>query len=643
MQAVDRRRATDAMGSEEAGGRAAAGALPSGCLGRHARPGAAGFLLLSALLFVAGIATLMTVGLSRSMGEMLAANRGAAGYQAFHLAEAGIDEAIAELVLGGGDFLEAEDWVDQNESDDNERCDAGEACRKALSLDPGPGQFAEATVSVDDVSAVEPTITAEAATGSPDARIVRTVEVMLRRVALMEHAWLALGDVEFRSGQQMTLNGGSGKVHVQGNLTMEGGSGNNKDIILKARQITITGALRRTINDNRANEADTYIENTATGQRKEVPKPASPSDPPWESTANPADFYNNWLTPSPDFRGFLTERNTGARSLSGLPSPLTDIDAFVRFVRDQAHVTINDTSELPYLGCPGAFATKSFANASTLQMASVVEIDLSVFNGCLGSPTILYSKVPVRLVNGNDLQNDFTVASPQAVYIKGNFNTISQKATAVVSGNRVYSLSARFKDYEGFISPGASTLAEAIRTGFDANGDGNSDKPDYDKFVALYGNPAAQQTTLPVYAAWLPTYAEPTEQRVAVVSPLLATNDHGLTGIDHTIEDWGETLGYNNKAEPGNDGYWVKDKKVLLKQVGSFVNLPDPEPATLDPQQVAAGTPQDHRAMRWEEWEFVTHGPRREFVYDESLRTKAPAGLGAGTQVIQRFWKERLQ
>lgn len=69
-----------------------------------------GFLLLTSLFLVAGLLTLTTVGLTRSMTELSSASLFVAKTQAFHNADAGLDFVLWEYNGSGGNFLPAEGW-----------------------------------------------------------------------------------------------------------------------------------------------------------------------------------------------------------------------------------------------------------------------------------------------------------------------------------------------------------------------------------------------------------------------------------------------------------------------------------------------------------------------------------------------------
>lgn len=107
-----------------------------------------GLLLITSLLFVTCIATVMMIGLTRSMAELMASQAAVSAQQTFQLAEAGIDETLAEYSAGGGDgerrsFSASEGWSD---------CAAG--CRiKELDITGVPVR-----VRVNDIQASKPVV-----------------------------------------------------------------------------------------------------------------------------------------------------------------------------------------------------------------------------------------------------------------------------------------------------------------------------------------------------------------------------------------------------------------------------------------------------------------------------------------------------
>lgn len=129
-----------------------------------------GFLLITALLVVTGVTALISIGLTRSMTEILVTNRSLAVQQAVHTAEAGLDDAIAEYVSGGADavtnFSQAEGWTDRA----GNACNAGETCSVTFPLNTGT-----VTVTVNDIATSPATITSIGSSGG----VNQTVEMVV--------------------------------------------------------------------------------------------------------------------------------------------------------------------------------------------------------------------------------------------------------------------------------------------------------------------------------------------------------------------------------------------------------------------------------------------------------------------------------
>lgn len=107
-----------------------------------------GFVLLATLSVIVSSITLTAVGLTRSLQELTAAERSVGFQQALHLADAGADAALSELIRGGADgettFALAEGWADTQ----GQACASGTPCLRAVDLPTG-----SAAVSVSDIDA----------------------------------------------------------------------------------------------------------------------------------------------------------------------------------------------------------------------------------------------------------------------------------------------------------------------------------------------------------------------------------------------------------------------------------------------------------------------------------------------------------
>lgn len=131
----------------------------------HAKRGA---LYVMALYVTSLIALSIMVNMTQVVTQIRSAERYVDQLQSFHVAEAGLDAALAEFTSGGSDFLQAEGWADA----DQEQCAAGTPCLLTLQL---MGTTATATVTVNDMSSTEPVITSQGTTGG----VAQNVEVVL--------------------------------------------------------------------------------------------------------------------------------------------------------------------------------------------------------------------------------------------------------------------------------------------------------------------------------------------------------------------------------------------------------------------------------------------------------------------------------
>ena len=147
---------------------------------RHSQRTARGALYITALFMTSIVAMAVLVNLTRSLTQVRAAELFVDNTQAFHTAEAGIDEAILELSSGGTDlsvnFSQAEGWADAGSG----QCATGETCSRTVQL-----MGSSATVTVNDIAASEPVITATGSLGQGR----QTVEVVVSLPTLRPFQW----------------------------------------------------------------------------------------------------------------------------------------------------------------------------------------------------------------------------------------------------------------------------------------------------------------------------------------------------------------------------------------------------------------------------------------------------------------------
>jgi len=113
-----------------------------------------------------------------------------------------------------------------------------------------------------------------------------------------------------------------------------------------------------------------------------------------------------------------------------------------------------------------AITQKTFYNAALEREVTVQEIDLAQLRttGNWPSNGLIYSEVPVRIVNGDELEDDLTIVANHSVYTQGDFNRLHPRAAAILSSGRVWHLSAAWSDDESATRAPASERPAAAGT-----------------------------------------------------------------------------------------------------------------------------------------------------------------------------------
>ena len=127
-----------------------------------------GFMFLFCVIFIAGLVALCTAGLTQTFIEAQAATTNIGAYQTVHLAEGGIDDALAELSTSA-DFTVAEGWANVTGRAD---CTAGTCFERTVQLLPGT----QLTVTVVDALGSAPAITSTGTAGQARQALAVTVQ-----------------------------------------------------------------------------------------------------------------------------------------------------------------------------------------------------------------------------------------------------------------------------------------------------------------------------------------------------------------------------------------------------------------------------------------------------------------------------------
>lgn len=197
------------------------------------------------------------------------------------------------------------------------------------------------------------------------------------------------------------------------------------------------------------------------------------------------------------------------------------------FYSSKASVTINSATSAPYI------QDVSFYNEAEERLVQAKEIDLQgmAVAGAWPSNGLVYSDVPVRLVNGHNLSDDLSVASSTTIYVKGDFNkqfptaaaksagVPQHRAVSLMTNDRIYRLTSDFDDKSG---PDYPTLLEL------ATGIGLPEASDPPLF------PGDDDNTLEVNAAMIDG-APTNDVRAWVDDPDNATYYIPSTGINNAV------------------------------------------------------------------------------------------------------------
>lgn len=144
-----------------------------------------------------------------------------------------------------------------------------------------------------------------------------------------------------------------------------------------------------------------------------------------------------------------------------------------------------------------AVTEKTFYNQSLDMDVTVQELDVQklIDSGNWPANGLIYSEVPVRLVNAEQLQDDLTIVAAHSIYTVGSFNSVNKRAAAVVSAGRIWHLSDAWSDDPAYThapkssrqaSNGTTVINAALVDGIpvvheanfaDLDGDGDPDDP----------------------------------------------------------------------------------------------------------------------------------------------------------------------
>jgi hypothetical protein len=128
------------------------------------------------------------------------------------------------------------------------------------------------------------------------------------------------------------------------------------------------------------------------------------------------------------------------------PGGFYDVNAAIR-VR-AGDVQVDNSGNDISVAVGSAIREVTFWNPSIEEYVTVQEIDLAELDqiGLFPANGLLYSEVPLRLTNSNQLASDLTVVANHSIYTKGDYNAQNKRAAAIMSTGRIWHLSDAWQD-----------------------------------------------------------------------------------------------------------------------------------------------------------------------------------------------------
>lgn len=269
-------------------------------------------------------------------------------------------------------------------------------------------------------------------------------------------------DLEIFPGPAMTL---SGRIHTNRDFYI----GSNATLTLDTNSVKAAGNMYRQRKDNGTIPAGTLT----------VKKYGTATYPAWSGT-NDSDTNPNFMNDATTIWGGTVK--SGAHGVTDVASPDVPSVTPGGYYDTNAGLKIVDTTA--YVGGvavalpAGTITTKTFWDAREGRNVTCTVIDVGLLNtsGKFPPNGLLYARRTdttstqpngIRLTNAATLSAGLTVVSPDPVYVKGNFNTVTKKPASIIADS-VNLLSNAWNDTKtstGLPTATATTYNFAMITG----------------------------------------------------------------------------------------------------------------------------------------------------------------------------------
>jgi len=254
---------------------------------------------------------------------------------------------------------------------------------------------------------------------------------------------------EFVRGADQTI---TGKVHANGDLFFRP---SGTTLTLDSPSVTATGQMIRTTD---AWGRDMYSGNTvlirdAAGNPVEMvggaPGTAMDSENPDWANDDPADGIDGALEL---WDGIVRDGSLGATRIDPPPVETMQVggyyDTYASLRIRSGDVQLDNAGNNISGWLGDAVTEKTFYNKSIEADVTIQEIDVQKLKDSGNWPQngLIYSDVPIRLVNAEELGADLTVVANHSVYTQGSFNSVNKRAAAIISSGRIWHLSSAWSD-----------------------------------------------------------------------------------------------------------------------------------------------------------------------------------------------------
>ncbi|MEZ5064243.1 MAG: pilus assembly PilX N-terminal domain-containing protein [bacterium] len=338
-------------------------------------------------------------------------------------------------------------------------------------------------------------------------RFVQRLQLLGYTEPVFNYALFADGPLsEFTRGEDQHI---SGKIHANGDMYFR--PWDPRTLTIDSPSVTATGRMIRTTDIfGRDLFSGSHVKiKDADGNYVEMnlgsPGTAMDSENAAWANDTPADGIDGALEL---WDGIVRDGTLGATRVD--PPPVETIEtggwydqrAMLKIRAGDVQVNNAGTDISSSLG--SAVTEKTFWNPAIGKYDTVQELDVGalIASGNYPANGLIFSEVPLRIVNASDIGGDLTIVGANTVYTKGSFNSVNKRAAAIISKGRIWHLSNAWNDSDAVTqgsingrqaSNGTTTINAALVDGqpavstaqyADLDGDGSPDDPSAGNAIA---------------------------------------------------------------------------------------------------------------------------------------------------------------